>query len=576
LGRIDLPEARQAIRSAINGITTDDLTATHLISLLRDRDAKELMAEELLERNNLQIRRAAAEALGRIGDAASVPAILKALADDKNDRVLDHSLTYALIEIANRAETLKGLAHDSPRTRRAVIVALEHMPGGNIEAKQVIAELNAKDPALRETAWWIAGRHPGWGEQLVDYFREQFRKIDKMTAPERDELAARFAPFQKTDLIRAAVGNALAGLTEPPAQRSVLRGLARSGLKAFPEEWKEGVLLALYTRDNDTVRDAITLLRSVPPSATQAKEIHSKVDAYRRRLQAPLPKELEYGLRATAPPGAPLPAILATEVIGNIHRDRTGLVRAAAADLLTRSSLDMESLIGLAKALETANPVEIGKIVPAFAKSTDEKVGLALIEALSAPSHRSIVRAEMVKPILEKYPQSVRGEAEKLYALLAEARQGEREKLERLLKEMPAGDIRRGQIVFNGTKAQCVTCHKIGYVGGLVGPDLTRIGGIRNERDLLEAIVFPSASFVRSYEPVKVLTADGRTLNGILKKDAPDEIILAVAADKEERVARADVDEMSPSSVSIMPAGFDQQLSQQEIADLIAFLRACR
>ena len=130
--------------------------------------------------------------------------------------------------------------------------------------------------------------------------------------------------------------------------------------------------------------------------------------------------------------------------------------------------------------------------------------------------------------------------------------------------------------MFNGTKAQCASCHKIGYVGGLVGPDLTRVGGIRTERDLLESIVFPSASFVRSYEPVRVTTAAGRTLNGVLKKDAPDEIVLAVAADKEERVARPDVETIAPSSVSVMPAGLDQQLTVQELADLVAFLKACR
>ena len=612
LARINTPAARAAVRVAIMSAATEDarLTAIHSTSLWRDAKAVPVLIKLLADKSfsntqffvealreagispddpefkkaliflsrtrNPQAQRAAAEALGRIGDASAVPEILKALADEQNDRALDHSLTYALIEIANRDETAKGLANESPRVRRAAIVALEQMPNGNLEAKQVVAELNAKDKALRETAWWIAGRHPGWGEQLVDYFREQFRQINKMTPPERDELAARFAPFQKTDLIRKAVGDALAGLTEPPAQRSVLRGLARSGLKAFPTEWKEGVLLALYCRDNDTARDAITVLRSVPPSEAEAKDIIAKVEAYRGRINAPLLKELEYGLRAVAPPGSKLSPTLATEVIGNIHRDRTGLVRSAAADLLTRSTMDVDSLIALAKALETANPVEVGKIIPAFAKSTDEKAGLALVAALAAPVHRSAVRSEMVKPIVDKYPPSVRAEAEKLYALLAEARKGEREKLERLLTEIPSGDIRRGQLVFNGAKALCSTCHKIGYVGGLVGPDLTRIGGIRNERDLLEAIVFPSASFVRSYEPVKVVTADGRTLNGILKKDAPDEIVLAVAADKEERVARADIDEMSPSSISIMPAGFDQQLSQQEIADLIAFLKACK
>ena len=91
---------------------------------------------------------------------------------------------------------------------------------------------------------------------------------------------------------------------------------------------------------------------------------------------------------------------------------------------------------------------------------------------------------------------------------------------------------------------------------------------------MLEAIVYPSASFVRSYEPVKVTTKDGIVHNGILKKDAPDEIILVLAADKEVRIPRSEIDEFRIGTVSIMPAGLDQQLTKQDLADLIAFLRA--
>ena len=82
--------------------------------------------------------------------------------------------------------------------------------------------------------------------------------------------------------------------------------------------------------------------------------------------------------------------------------------------------------------------------------------------------------------------------------------------LEQLLPTMSAGDIRRGQLVFHSEKAACYSCHAIGYRGGNVGPDLTKIGSIRSERDLLEAIVFPSASLVRSFEPIAVAMSDGK------------------------------------------------------------------
>ena len=112
--------------------------------------------------------------------------------------------------------------------------------------------------------------------------------------------------------------------------------------------------------------------------------------------------------------------------------------------------------------------------------------------------------------------------------------------------------------------------------GGKVGPDLTRIGGVRSERDLLEAIVYPSASFVRSYEPVTVTRLDGRSVSGILKKDAPDEVVVAVSATEEVRIARADIEQVVPGQVSLMPSGLDQQLSPRDLADLVAFLKASK
>jgi putative heme-binding domain-containing protein len=151
---------------------------------------------------------------------------------------------------------------------------------------------------------------------------------------------------------------------------------------------------------------------------------------------------------------------------------------------------------------------------------------------------------------------------------------GQKAKLDDLAKYLASGDIRRGQAVFNGSKAGCMACHAIGYVGGTIGPDLTRVGAIREERDLLESIVYPSASFVRSYEPMIVATKAGQVHSGLLKKDGADEVVLVLAADKEIRIPRADVDEMKPGSVSVMPSGLDSQISKQELADLIAFLRS--
>ena len=189
---------------------------------------------------------------------------------------------------------------------------------------------------------------------------------------------------------------------------------------------------------------------------------------------------------------------------------------------------------------------------------------------------RSSLRVDAVKTRLAKYGPAVQKEAEELYSALNVDSEKQKAHLDELLKTLEPGDVRRGQAVFNSTKAACSSCHAIGYLGGNVGPDLTRIGQIRNERDLLESIVYPSASFVRGYEPVSVSTKDGKVHNGLVKKESPEEILLVTGANQEVRIARDDIEELQPSKVSVMPAGLEQVLTKQELADLVTFLRACK
>jgi putative heme-binding domain-containing protein len=177
---------------------------------------------------------------------------------------------------------------------------------------------------------------------------------------------------------------------------------------------------------------------------------------------------------------------------------------------------------------------------------------------------------------LAKFPESVKNAANALPKASEGDAIAQRKHLEEMLAAMKGGDIRRGQAVFNDAKVACVSCHSMGYIGGKVGPDLTSIGQVRTEMDLLEAILYPSASFVRSYEPVVVKTKDGEPHTGILRGDNDQGILLVNGPNAEERIARSDIEEMRPGAVSIMPAGLESQLSRQELADLLAFLKATK
>jgi putative heme-binding domain-containing protein len=199
-----------------------------------------------------------------------------------------------------------------------------------------------------------------------------------------------------------------------------------------------------------------------------------------------------------------------------------------------------------------------------------------MLAALKQSKSRSSVRADVLRPRLAKYPESVRTQGEALLTSLHVESGTQARHLEELLVALKDGDIRRGQLVFNSQKTACVSCHAMGYLGGKVGPDLTRIGQVRSERDLLEAIVYPSASFARSYEPITVTTTAGATHSGVLKEDLPDEVVLATGPGEEMRIPRQKIADMRPGTVSIMPTGLDEQLTRQELADLVAFLKATR
>jgi putative heme-binding domain-containing protein len=199
----------------------------------------------------------------------------------------------------------------------------------------------------------------------------------------------------------------------------------------------------------------------------------------------------------------------------------------------------------------------------------DEKTARVLMDQLR--TLKGEISADWVRSHLSKLPG-----AEKLLAELDADAAQQREQLETLLQALEPGDVRRGQAVFHSAKAACVACHAVGYVGGKIGPDLTRIGTIRTRRDLLEAIVYPSASFVRSYKPVQATTKRGQVYQGNLKSEDTTHVVLALSATEEIRLARRDLESLVPGKVSLMPAGLEKQLTRRELADLLAFLQACR
>jgi putative heme-binding domain-containing protein len=210
--------------------------------------------------------------------------------------------------------------------------------------------------------------------------------------------------------------------------------------------------------------------------------------------------------------------------------------------------------------------------LPAFERSSNPRVGDALVAALGKSRGLPGLAPEDLERMLRVYPEEVRQQSGPLLRKLRLPEEEKAARLSALESTLATGDPRRGREVFFGIRATCATCHTIQAEGGRVGPDLSRIGAVRSGRDLLEAILFPSASFARGFEPFTVATTDGRVHTGILNRDTSDAIVLVTPDRLEVSIPRGSIEEIEPGRLSIMPRGLDANLSRQELADLVAFL----
>ena len=104
---------------------------------------------------------------------------------------------------------------------------------------------------------------------------------------------------------------------------------------------------------------------------------------------------------------------------------------------------------------------------------------MKLVKVLGESSALASLRADAIKQHLAKYGPPVQTAALRLYAQLNADAAKQKARIDELMTRISSGDVRRGQVVFHSEKAACYTCHAIGYRGGNVGPDLTKVGQVR-------------------------------------------------------------------------------------------------
>lgn len=205
--------------------------------------------------------------------------------------------------------------------------------------------------------------------------------------------------------------------------------------------------------------------------------------------------------------------------------------------------------------------VVLGK--PAWTKSL-----LAAVE--SRKFDLSELTLEQKQSLRASPDESVRTQAETLLAADGGLPDADREKVLKSLLHLTekTGNVDAGRAVYQKV---CAACHQHGELGKKIGPNLTGMA-VHPKEELLTHIIDPSRSVEGNFRLYNVLTLDGNVVSGMLAGETRTSITIIDSQAKEINVAREDIDELIASRKSVMPEGFEKQITHDQLSDLLEFL----
>jgi len=135
------------------------------------------------------------------------------------------------------------------------------------------------------------------------------------------------------------------------------------------------------------------------------------------------------------------------------------------------------------------------------------------------------------------------------------------------------GNELHGRELFNNEqRAGCVKCHSVDGTSSKAGPDLFAVGDKFPRRELIRAVLEPSAEIAIGFGTTIVETKSGEEFQGIIKGTTPESLDLVGADGKHVRIATRDIKAQRGTTLSLMPEGLQAGMSRQEFADLIEYL----
>jgi len=566
----------------------DSKSTTALVAFLNDRDpslartAANALASfprvaaveglvRALQHTDPGVQLAAAQALGEMPslDAPAVHALLQRLELDL-DRCVEHQVMFALQRSGQTALLAEALHRPhQPLLSRRVLTLLEQAPNSSLAAAELLPLLDSPDAALAHSAALVASRHKAWMPTVAGHFSAKL-KNSKLPSDSLALLETAVKPWLGEPAVRELV-SALAESSDAERQRTAWRLLAAGSKGAADSRWVpplQDALAHAAPGDLPLVLTAAANLRA-PELNSCLKQI---VDDSHRSLALRLK-----ALGASSRPGAALSDDSCRMLLGVLRDEASASARFEAARLFATAGLTREQMLQLAPVMSSLGPLEFRETVKVVRLARDAEIGQAFAKALTHSHALDCFQESEIRTLFANLPSECFETIAPALRAVAVEDDLRRRKLETLPALVEAkGRAREGRKVFETGTGACSTCHRVGTVGNQVGPNLSMIGQIRTPRDILESILFPSATIARDHEAYAFELANGQSLVGIISRSLPETVVVTDASAAQLTLSRSEITSMQPLPTSLMPNGLERALPEQELLDLVAYLRSCR
>lgn len=524
---------------------------------------------EALGHRDPGVQLAAAHALGEIPTLPS-PAVraLIAMLDGELDRAMEHQILFALLRRDHLAELASAFgAPKSAAQQRRLLGLLDQLPGASLRAPDVLALLEAVDPALGNSAAAIVARHRDWMPALTASFRGKLLAGDVSDA-HLARLETAVTPWGTESPVQDLVAT-LAEASDPRRPRVAWRLLSAARGAGADPRCGQALAKALGRAESTSLPLLLEAAANV-----DGPELRLALRQLAGDTQRPLGLRLK-ALGASARVGSPLAEDSAQILFRVLREEKSPTPRLEAARCLAKAALSRDQRLALAGLMAAMTPLELRLTSTTIADAPDAEVAQAFARGMAASPALGTFQESEIRTLFSRWAAACLGIITPALREVADEEDARRAKLETYPARVATrGRPDEGRKVFESGRGACSACHRIGEVGNLVGPNLSAIGKIRTERDLLESILFPSATLARDYEARAFELTSGESLVGVISRNSPDEVVLHDAASEEHVVPRAQIVSVHTLATSLMPSGLERSVTEEEFLDLVAYLRS--